>query len=163
MTLIVPNLVMATPEGVEEAAHSVGTPTAISTEVLSPTERATLKTITFQTAANLSDTLVFGALVGASANTSVAFLLANTASAVAVYFPYELAWSTLGPPTSTTETIAIKTALYQAITSVRNLALGYAFSGAWLPSAAFVGAAMVVDSAIYVANEYLWDIYRPIQ
>jgi len=130
---------------------------------LSPTTRASFKTATFQTAANLSDVLVFGALVGATATTSMVFLVANTASAIVVYFPYELAWDTLGPPpeTTTTQTVAAKTAGYQAITGVRNLALSYAFSGVLLSSATFMAAAIAVDAVIYVLNEYAWDIFRP--
>ena len=148
--------VIAQPKGEEHTTHDV-------LSGLSSTERATLKTITFQTAANLSDTLVFGAIVGANTTTSIAFLAANTVSAVAVYFPYELTWNTFGPPTETTtvETIALKTSIYQGITGVRNLALSYAFSGSLLPSASFVGAAIVVDAIIYVANEYVWDRYSP--
>jgi hypothetical protein len=125
--------------------------------------RASLKTITFQAAANLSDTLIFSTLVGLDTTSSVAFLFANTASAMAVYFPYELTWDFFGPSieNTTTSTIAIKTGFYQAITSARNLALSYSFSGSLLPSASFVIAAMAIDSIIYVANEYTWDIISP--
>ncbi len=159
--LVFPGMVAA--KGVGENEPAVGTTVAENTSGLSSTGRATLKTISFQTAANLSDTIVFGALVGASTQTSIAFLAVNTVSAVAVYFPYELAWNAYGPPpeATTAATVAEKTAIYQAITGVRNLALGYAFSGALLPSASFVVAAFVIDAAVYVANEYVWDVYGP--
>jgi hypothetical protein len=130
---------------------------------LPPATRASLKTVTFQTAANLSDVLVFGALVGATATTSVLFLIVNTASATAVYFPYELAWSIFGPAPAETSgrTIVVKTTGYQVITSIRNLALSYAFSGALLSSAGFMAAAIAIDSVIYAANEYAWDVFSP--
>jgi hypothetical protein len=130
---------------------------------LSPPKRAAFKTVTFQTAANLSDTLVFGTIVGATTTTSILFLVANTASAMAVYFPYELAWDVFGPTSevTTAKTIAVKTTAYQAITSVRNLALSYLFSGALLPSVGFVAAAIAVDAVIYVANDYAWDMFSP--
>lgn len=131
----------------------------------SSTTRASLKTVTFQAAANLSDTLIFSVLVGADATTNIAFLFANTASAMVVYFPYELAWDFLGPSTkdTTTHVIAVKTGFYQAITGVRNLALSYSFSGSLLPSTTFVLSTIAVDSVIYAANEYIWDIISPRQ
>jgi len=125
--------------------------------------RASLKTVTFQAAANLSDTLIFSFLIGTDATTSVAFLFANTASAMAIYFPYELAWDFFGPPSKemTTNIIAIKTGFYQTITGARNLALSYAFSGSLLPSATFVVTAIAIDSVIYATNEYVWDNISP--
>lgn len=134
-----------------------------SSSRLSSTERATYKTITFQSAANISDTLIFGTIVGTTATTGALFFVANTASAMMLYFPYELAWDKFGPsPETTTEkTIAIKTTVYQAITAVRNLALGYVFSGALRESVGFMSATIAIDSLIYVANEYIWDIFSP--
>ncbi|CAK0754099.1 membrane hypothetical protein [Gammaproteobacteria bacterium] len=130
---------------------------------LSSMERSTFKTVTFQTTANLADALIFGSIVGATATTSALFFLANTASGMAVYFPYELTWNVFGPSqeTTTEKTIAIKTVSYQIISGIRNLALSYAFSGALWASAGFMTAAIAVDSVIYVANEYLWDILSP--
>lgn len=130
---------------------------------LSNVERATFKTVTFQTAANLSDALIFGTFVGASTTTSALFFFANTASAMAVYFPYELIWNALSPApeTATENIIAIKTATYQFISGIRNLALSYAFSGTLWASAGFTTTAIAVDSLIYVANEYFWDILSP--
>jgi hypothetical protein len=74
-----------------------------------------------------------------------------------------LVWDYLGPPPEaiTTDTIVTKTAGYQAITGVRNLLLSYTFSGALLSSATFVVAVIAVDSAIYMANEYIWAWISP--
>jgi len=154
-----------TPKSKAEVTTTSGTDKAATdnTKHLSSTTRASLKTVTFQTAANLMDTVIFGFLMGADATTSVAFLAANTASAMVAYFPYEIAWDYFGPPpeATTTKTIATKTAGYQVVTGLRNLALSYAFSGTIWSSMAFVVAVIVVDAGIYIANEYIWDWISP--
>lgn len=126
-------------------------------------ERAGYKTLTFQTAANLADALLFAAISGTGAGTGAVFLVANTASAAALYYPYELAWTGFGPPPAATDagTVAVKTVGYQVLTSARNLALSYAFTGALLPSAGFAAAAFAIDSVIYAGNEVGWDMLRP--
>lgn len=128
---------------------------------LPSTLRASLKTIAFQTAANLSDTFIFGAITGISATTGVAFFIANYASALVAYFPYELAWDALGPSQDeiTGVTYAVKATGYQAVTALRNLGLSYVFTGA--VSTAFVGMVLFVDAGIYIFNEYAWDILSP--
>lgn len=126
-------------------------------------ERAAYKTLSFQVAANLVDAVLFATIFGTGAGTGAAFLVANTATATALYFPYELAWDRLGPaPDATTpRTVAGKALGYQVLTAARNLALTYAFTGMLLPSAGFVAAAFAVDGAVYVANDLAWDAFRP--
>ena len=130
---------------------------------LSAWERAAYKTLTFQTAANLADAALFAVISGTGPGTGAIFLAANTASAAVLYYPYELAWDALGPPPSATtpQTLALKTVGYQIVTSARNVALSYAFTGALLPSAGFAAAAFAIDSAIYAGNELAWDAFRP--
>jgi len=122
-----------------------------------------MKTMTFQISANLADTLIFGEITGADPTTNALFLIANSSSAVAVYFPYELAWDYYGPPPklTTVQTLTVKTTLYQLITVVRNLALSYIFSGELLSSVGFAIAAIAVDTTLYLANEHLWDFMVP--
>lgn len=126
-------------------------------------ERAAYKTLTFQTAANLADAALFAVISGTGAGTGAIFLATNTASAAALYYPYELAWTTFGPaPSDTTaETLAVKTVGYQTLTSARNVALSYAFTGALLPSVGFAVTAFAMDSVIYATNEVAWDVFRP--
>lgn len=126
-------------------------------------ERAFYKTLTFQTAANLADSVLFAVVSGTGAGTGAVFLAANTVTAAALYYPYELAWGHLGPAPADTTSAAIagKAVGYQALTAGRNLALSYAFTGALLPSAGFVAAAFAVDGLIYVANDLAWDAFRP--
>ncbi len=130
---------------------------------LSAWERAAYKTLTFQTVANLADAALFAAISGTGAGTGAVFLAANTASAAALYYPYELAWDVFGPTpdASGPRTLAAKTVGYQVLTSARNVALSYAFTGALLPSAGFAAAAFALDSAIYAGNELAWDAFRP--
>ena len=117
---------------------------------LSDWERAAYKTLTFQTAANLADVALFAAISGTGVGAGVVFLAANTASAAVLYYPYELAWDRFGPAPSdsTPQTLAGKTIGYQMLTSARNVALSYAFTGALLPSAGFAAAAFAIDSAM---------------
>ena len=125
--------------------------------------RAAYKTLTFQAAAALADVALFGVIFAAGAGTGAAFAVANTTTATALYYPYELAWDRLGPaPAATTpETQATKAVGYQILTSIRNLGLTYAFTGALLPSAGFVAAAFAVDTALYVGNDVVWDTIQP--
>lgn len=130
---------------------------------LSTWERAAYKTLTFQTAANLADVALFGAIFEAGAGTSAIFLVANTATAAMLYYPYELAWDRFGPPPSetTADTLATKAVGYQVLTGARNLALSYVFTGSLLPSAGFAAAAFAIDTAIYATNDVAWDYFRP--
>lgn len=126
-------------------------------------ERAAYKTLTFQTAAMLGDVVLFAVISGSGTATGVAFLAANVASATALYYPYESAWEILGPPPSetTAATRATKTLAYEVLTSARNVALSYAFTGLLLPSAGFAAAAFAMDTVLYAANDLAWDALVP--
>ncbi len=130
---------------------------------LSSWERAAYKTLTFQTVANLADVALFGAIFEAGAGTSAIFLVANTATAAMLYYPYELAWDRFGPPPSQTtpDTLATKAVSYQVLTGARNLALSYVFTGSLLPSVGFAAAAFAIDTVIYATNDVAWDTFRP--
>lgn len=156
-------LATATPALAQDATKSEPAP-------LSPEERAFYKTLSFQTVANLADVALFSFIVGNGAGASALFLAANTVSAAALYYPYEVAWDVLGPPpvadgptaaADRTKTLAIKTAGYQILTTARNVALSYAFTGAILPSIGFATAAFAMDTVIYAANDIAWDTFRP--
>ena len=57
--------------------------------------------------------------------------------------------------------LAEKTVLYRVINSTRNFVLGYTFSGTLTAAGGFVVANFVTDTAIFVGNEYVWDIMEP--
>lgn len=126
-------------------------------------ERTLYKTLTYQAAANLSDLVLYDLVLGGTAVAGAGFFVANAASAAALYYGYEYAWQIAGPPPEekTHQTIAEKTILYRVFNSSRNFALGYAFGGSVPVAAGFVAANFVTDTAIFVANEYGWDVYRP--
>lgn len=126
-------------------------------------ERAAYKTLTFETMAVLGDAALFAVISGTGAGTGAAFLVANVASAVALYYPYESVWNAVGPSPSETSpaTLATKTLGYEVLTGARHVALSYAFTGALLPSVRFAAAALVMDTVLYVTNEVAWDYFRP--
>lgn len=126
-------------------------------------QRTLYKTLTYQAVANLSDVALYNLLIGGSAATVGSFFAANALSAVALYYGFEYAWQSLGPPLEETDAavLAEKTVLYRVINSSRNFALGYTFSGNMAAAGGFVVANFVTDSAIFVGNEYIWDILGP--
>lgn len=126
-------------------------------------ERAAYKTLTFLALDNLADGVLFAAVAGAAAGTSGIFLVANAATTPLLYYPYEMAWTTLAPGSSTTspDTLAVKTVGYQVLTGARKIALSYALTGALLPSLGFAATAFAWDALIYAANDVTWDLYQP--
>lgn len=128
-------------------------------------QRTLYKTITYQAVANASDLVLFELLIGGGTVVTAGFFAANAVSAAALYYGFEYAWQTLGPPLdqTTERTLAEKTILYRAINSGRNFALGYSFGGGAAVATAFVVANFVTDTTIFVTNEYVWDILRPRQ
>ncbi len=128
-------------------------------------QRTLYKTLTYQTAANAADVLVFDLLVGASAATTTGFFVANAATAAAAYYGFEYAWQNLGPSLdeTTEQTIVEKTILYRFIGIGRNVTLGYLYGGSVATAGAFAGLNIVYDTSIFLTNEYVWDILRPEQ
>ncbi|NQW09339.1 MAG: DUF2061 domain-containing protein [Alphaproteobacteria bacterium] len=128
-------------------------------------QRTLYKTITYQAVANASDLVLFDLLIGGGTVVTAGFFTANAVSAAALYYGFEYAWQTLGPPLdqTTERTLLEKTILYRAVNSGRNFALGYTFGGGAGIATAFVAANFITDTAIFVTNEYVWDILRPQQ
>lgn len=131
---------------------------------LPPWQRALYKTITFQAVANATDLLLFDALIGGHALVLGGFVVANAASAAGLYYGFEYLWQQEGPTLEdTTETTILKKSLlFQTVNSGRIFLLGYGL-GAGAPAAALLASSVfVTDTAVYFANEYVWDIMRPI-
>jgi len=160
-------LVAATPVHAQQTAPAqpAATPEEIATDGALPIwERTLYKTLTYQTMANLSDLALYDVLLGGTAVAGGAgFFAANAASAAALYYGYEYAWQIFGPPPGekTNQTILQKTVLYRVLNSSRNFTLGLTFGGSTTVALAFVGANFVTDTAIFVGNEYAWDLFRP--
>jgi uncharacterized membrane protein len=124
------------------------------------------KAITYETAANLADVPLYSTvLVGAQAGSTL-FTGVNVATAFAAYYVYEVGWNLYGPPIGASPSSAVKmeiekTLLYRVVSSARNVALAYAFTGSYVATFGFVVINNVTDTALYVANEYGWYRYGP--
>lgn len=146
------------PAAAQPAAESAAEPAPLPVW-----EQTLYKTLTYQAVSNLSDLGLYAAFLGGTAAGSVGFVAVNLAAAMALYYSHDYAWETLGPPPEdkTNGTIAEKTATYRAAATAKNFALGYAFGGSTVAATAFVVAGAVADTAIFVGNEYAWDLFRP--
>ena len=164
--VIVPALLLAALATSPARAQPGGVPAPAeaAADALPVWERSLYKTLTYQAAANLSDLALYDVVLGGTAAACAGFFAVNAASAAALYFGFEYAWQTLGsaPPETSHGAILEKTVYYRLLNSSRNFALGYAFSGSTAVAAGFVAANVVTDTAIFVANEYGWDAFRPV-
>ena len=145
------------------AALAAAPAVAAEPEALPAWERALYKTTPSQAAANLADAVVFSFLFDAGLQGGAGFLAANVASAVAVYYPYELAWNALGPAPEDMRgsDLAAKTVGYQVISGLRTFVVAYAFTQAMLPSAGFAAIAAAMGGGVFVVNELAWGLAAP--
>lgn len=162
-------LTPASPASAQDAAATASTPAA---EAAPPRmadlpiwQRTLYKTITYQAAANAADLIAFELLIGGSTAATAGFFVVNAASAAGLYYGFEYAWQSLGPPLeeTTEQTVVEKTVLYRLVNIGRNFAVGYGFGGSAASAAVFGAANLVYDTSIFVTNEYVWDILRPQQ
>jgi uncharacterized membrane protein len=129
-----------------------------------PTWQRTLyKTITYQAMGNISDFLFYQALIGGAPLATGSFVIVNAATGFSLYYGFEYAWETVIPPAEDKEARSLleKTVLYRALNSSKNFAVGYAYSGSAALASVYVASTFVSDTAIFVANEYLWNSLRP--
>lgn len=131
---------------------------------LPPWQRALYKTITFQAVANATDVLMFDLVVGAHPVLLGGFFVANAATAAGLYYGFEYLWQQNGPTIeNTTEmTLVKKSLVFQAVNSGRIFVLGYGLGATALAASTLAGAVFLTDTGVYFANEYVWDILRPI-
>jgi uncharacterized membrane protein len=127
---------------------------------------ALYKTITYETVANLADIpLYYTVLAGAPGGTAL-FTAINVTTAAAAYYGYEVAWNLYAPPLGDSPGEAVrqeigKTLLYRVVSSARNVVLAYALTGSYGATLGFVLINNLVDTVIYVGNEYAWYRYGP--
>lgn len=121
------------------------------------------KTVTYQTAINLLDAVLFYGLIHASGPATLGFVAANASTAAATYYGFEYAWQTtgaiLGPERE--PSLTTKTTVFQTLNAGRFFAVSYLFGGGILGSATLTAAATVLDTAVFVTNEYAWGPIRP--
>ncbi len=155
--------VLATVPARAQQADPATVPQEAAAETLPLWERTLYKTLTYQAAANLSDLALYDLVLGGTALAGAGFFAANATSAAALYYGFEYAWQTFGPPPEETthQTVFNKTVLYRIVNSTRNFAIGYSFGGTVGGAASFVVGNILTDTPIYVANEYAWDVFRP--
>jgi uncharacterized membrane protein len=134
-----------------------------SSQPLSIWQQTFYKTVTYQTAVNLADAVLFYGLLHANGPATLGFVVANAASAATVYYGFEYAWQTagaiLGPETE--PSLAEKTTVFQTLNAGRFFTVSYAFGGGLVGSAVLTAAATAVDTAIFVTNEYSWGPIQP--
>ncbi|WPZ36001.1 hypothetical protein T8K17_07615 [Thalassobaculum sp. OXR-137] len=132
---------------------------------LPPWQRTLYKTVTFQAVANATDLLLFDTLIGGHAVLLGGFVVANAATAAGLYYGFEYLWQREGPTLAETDetTILKKSLLFQSVNGGRIFLLGYGL-GASAPAAALLaGTVFVTDLAVFYANEYVWDVLRPLE
>jgi uncharacterized membrane protein len=139
---------------------------AAEPEALSVWKYSLYKTITYEVAANLADIPLYRMLIGGTLAGAGLFTAANAATATAAYYAHEVLWNRYGPSMQEGPETAMgigiqKMITYRVVSTTRNLALIYAFTGGVLPTITFALVSNVVDASIYAANEYGWYAYGP--
>jgi uncharacterized membrane protein len=158
LTIILPHQVRAqepAPQPVQERA------------ALSVWTYALYKTITYEIAANLADIpLYYTVLGGAGAAGASLFTAVNIVTAMGAYYVHEVAWNLYGPPMQESPETALnvgleKVLLYRVVSTARNIALVYVFTGNPSMVLSFAIISNIVDAALYAANEYAWYTWGP--
>ena len=124
------------------------------------------KTLTYETVVNLADIPLYRVLLGGTAASTGLFTVVNVATAGVAYFGHELLWNIYGPSERESPSTAVdvgieKVLLYRVVSTARNLALAYFFTGNPATSLGFALVTNVLDGSVYIANEYAWYVYGP--
>jgi uncharacterized membrane protein len=124
------------------------------------------KTITYEAAANLADVPLYSSVLVGAQGGAVLFNSVNVATAAAAYYTYEVAWNLYGPRITAAPSNAVrleieKTLLYRVVSSARNVLLAYALTGSPSVTLGFLAISNVIDTVVYVGNEYGWYRYGP--
>lgn len=127
---------------------------------------ALYKGLTYETVVNLVDVPLYPMVLTGARASGVVFNAVNATTALAAYYSYEVAWHFYGPPIDGPPVEALKTeiqktVIYRGVSTARNIALAYAFTGSYSATFAFVVVTNVVDTILYAANEYGWYRYGP--
>ncbi|MBI1776334.1 MAG: DUF2061 domain-containing protein [Proteobacteria bacterium] len=124
------------------------------------------KTITYELVANAADIPLYTFVLGGTPAGAGLFTAVNVTTAAAAYYAHEVVWNLYGPSMQESPTIAMevgveKVLVYRLVSTARNLALVYVFTGSVSATIGFAALSNVVDAAIYAANEYGWYLYGP--
>jgi len=146
------------PAGAQEPASRAG---AISVWTYS-----LYKTITYELWANLADIVLYAHFTGVPPAATGLFTVVNVTTAAGAYYVHEVLWNLYGPPMQESAGTALevgmeKVILYRVVSTARNLALLYVFTGSVSMSVCFAVASNVVDAILFAANEYAWYAWGP--
>ena len=124
------------------------------------------KTVTYETVVNLADIPLYRVLLGGTAAVTPLFTAVNVVTAAGAYYGHELLWNIYGrsereSPSTALDVGVKKFLLYRVVSTARNLALGYAFTGNATMSVGFALVTNLLDGSVFIANEYAWYVYGP--
>jgi len=136
-------------------------PAPPATDAPSIWTRSAYKTLTYEIATVLIDQALFESLTPVGTAVGATFLTANLASAAVFYFAHDVAWTASGADLGSQAATAYKTASYGAVTLARNFGLAFAFTGDANVSAAYAALSTAAETAIFVANEWIWNTVAP--
>ncbi|WP_029009516.1 DUF2061 domain-containing protein [Azospirillum halopraeferens] len=89
---------------------------------------------------------------------------ADAATGIATFYAHELIWSALGPAPGSESVAAVglgKAITFRAVDMARAFALTLAFTGDPMTAAGIATASVVVDTSVYLLNEYGWTLFGP--
>ena len=92
------------------------------------------------------------------------YLGVDAATSLATFYVHELAWSALGPAPGSESVAAVgmgKAITFRAVDVARAFAVTLAFTGDPLTATGMATASMVVDTSVYLLNEYGWTLFGP--
>ena len=123
------------------------------------------KTLTYEVLANSADFLLYTTVLGGTAAGAAPFLVVSGLSAASAYYAHEATWNLFGPaPETTTGVVELglaKTLTFRVVSTAQHMAVAYAFTGDPWAAAGYAVATNLSDAAIYIANEYGWDVFGP--
>lgn len=119
------------------------------------------KTVTYVTGATLTDQLWYLFIASAAATTGGVFFAVNAATSSMMTYSFEYAWTFCCKPPPGPDGVvpvsATKAVIYRGLSILRVGGLALIF-GNTLPSSALVTSAITVSrTAVYVANDYVWN------
>ena len=127
-----------------------------------PTEEISLyKTISYVTGATLTDQIWYMLIASEAATTGGVFFVVNATSSAMMTYSYEYLWAFCceAPPGpgGVVPVSATKAVIYRGLSVIRVGGLALAFGNTILSASAVTAGITVSRTAVYVANDYVWN------
>ncbi len=120
------------------------------------------KTVTYVPSAALTDQLWYLLIASEAATTGPFFLGVNASTSSAMTYTYEYFWNICclaePGPDGVVPVSATKAIIYRALSIIRVGALALAFGNTLGSSAAVTTVITVSRTAVYVTNDYFWNV-----